>query len=569
MSSLADLLSKSTRGASLLVIGQLVTKLFTFLLNQVLIRYISPKVFGVSSYFEVLLSTALFFSREGVRLSIQRTEKAEEHDADYKIEKKKESSGTLTKYVDNTVEGTHQSILNFGYVAIIVGVPISLALSYWQSNSQILTEKITLLAYYKHSIVLVWLLLVLELLVEPLYVLNQYQLNFGKRTKFESSATFTRCISTFTVVLIGERFIQGKDTATRDGVAVLAFSIGQFCYSFTIFILYQLDFGKVNEGEKLSLKIQKIYKSENNDSFYYFNPKIFLIWKNIFIQMVFKQFLTEGDRLLINYVCTVEEQGVYSVITNYGSLIARLLFQPIEESLRLYLTRLLSNPRSENVAISKQIMLYLSKFYLYLSILISIGGFTNGSFLLKMLLGKSASYNWLHTDLFTVFPQYILYIPFLAFNGILESFFSSVATKENIANHSVFMSILTVIFLSALYFFIEYLKLGLSGLILANTVNMTIRIIYCVYFIQQFYRKLDQQFDIKSVTKLIFLPLSAGVLTEYLQYYILHQKLMTSVLSDFFKSLAVCLTLLLFASFLERHLILSAISSFLKKNKTE
>ncbi|CAH2353043.1 oligosaccharide translocation protein Rft1p [[Candida] railenensis] len=569
MSSSADLLSKSTRGASLLVAGQLVTKLFTFLLNQVLIRYISPKVFGVSSYLEVLLSTALFFSREGVRLSIQRTEKAEELDEDDKIEEKKGNSGTSSKYVDHTIEGTHQSILNFGYVAIIVGVPISLILSYWQSNSQILTEQITFLAYNKQSLVLVWLSLVLELLVEPLYVLNQFQLDFGKRTKFESSATLARCISTFAVVLLGERFVKGKDTAMRDGVAVLAFSIGQFCYSCTIFILYQLDFRKLNKGEKLSLKIQKIFKSANSDSFYYFNPKIFLIWKNIFIQMVFKQFLTEGDRLLINYVCTVEEQGVYSVITNYGSLIARLLFQPIEESLRLYLTKLLSNPKSENVAISKQIMSYLSKFYLYLSILISIGGYTNGSFLLKMLLGKGASYNWLHTDLFAVFPQYILYIPFLAFNGILESFFNSVATKENIANHSVFMSISTVIFLSASYFFIEYLKLGLSGLILANTVNMTIRIIYCAYFIQQYYKKLDQQFDIKSVTKSILLPLGVGVVTEHLQYYILHQKLMTLALSDFFKSLALCLTFLMFALFLERHLILSAISSFLKKNKTD
>ena len=58
--------------------------------------------------------------------------------------------------------------------------------------------------------------------------------------------------------------------------------------------------------------------------------------------MIFKQFLTEGDKLLISHLCTIEEQGMYAVMANYGSIIARLLFQPLEESTRLMFTKLLN-----------------------------------------------------------------------------------------------------------------------------------------------------------------------------------------------------------------------------------
>ena len=81
----ADLLNKSTTGASFLMLTQLFTKMLTFLLNQLLIRLISPRVFGISAYLEFIVSMVLFFSREGERLSIQRTrEISSENDNDTK-----------------------------------------------------------------------------------------------------------------------------------------------------------------------------------------------------------------------------------------------------------------------------------------------------------------------------------------------------------------------------------------------------------------------------------------------------------------------------------------------------
>ena len=53
---------------------QLVSRLFTFALNQCLLRMASPQVFGTATIqFELIFSTVLFLSREGIRHTVLRT----------------------------------------------------------------------------------------------------------------------------------------------------------------------------------------------------------------------------------------------------------------------------------------------------------------------------------------------------------------------------------------------------------------------------------------------------------------------------------------------------------------
>ncbi|ODQ58887.1 hypothetical protein WICANDRAFT_93589, partial [Wickerhamomyces anomalus NRRL Y-366-8] len=48
------LLSKSAKGVTFLLFGQVFTKFSTFILNQILISYISPKIFGINAFLEFL-----------------------------------------------------------------------------------------------------------------------------------------------------------------------------------------------------------------------------------------------------------------------------------------------------------------------------------------------------------------------------------------------------------------------------------------------------------------------------------------------------------------------------------
>ena len=63
-------------------------------------------------------------------------------------------------------------------------------------------------------------------------------------------------------------------------------------------------------------------------------------------QSVVKHVLTQGDTFLVSLLSTPEVQGTYALANNYGGLLARLLFQPVEESSRTYFSRVLSRAES-------------------------------------------------------------------------------------------------------------------------------------------------------------------------------------------------------------------------------
>ena len=57
-------------------------------------------------------------------------------------------------------------------------------------------------------------------------------------------------------------------------------------------------------------------------------------------QSLFKHLLTQGDKIVLSLGSSHYSQGLYALAQNYGSLAARLFFQPLEESGRLMFSRL-------------------------------------------------------------------------------------------------------------------------------------------------------------------------------------------------------------------------------------
>ena len=69
-----DSASSATRGARWILFFNIFQKLLTFGMNQVIVRHSSPEVFGIAAVqLELLLSTLLFLSREGIRLALLRS----------------------------------------------------------------------------------------------------------------------------------------------------------------------------------------------------------------------------------------------------------------------------------------------------------------------------------------------------------------------------------------------------------------------------------------------------------------------------------------------------------------
>jgi len=542
---MSTLVGKSTSGASVLILIQFVTKLFTFVLNQLLIRYISPEILGISTYLEFLVNTILFFSREGERLAVQRTEQS-------KGLSEKRHDGS--KFYDFTSEGKLQSIINFGFLPLIIGIPISCIIGIWQFQSVSLQKSLFALPNCTEILAILALSILLELLVEPIYAINQYELNFQLRSKSEGLAVFNRCISTFFLIYIS------KDHSQFNAKAVRAFAVGQLVYSVTLFVCYLRNFQTL---KRVKYSIKPIHISEKGDSTYYFNSKVVQVWKNLFVQMIFKQFLTEGDKLIINYLLTIEQQAVYAVVSNYGSIIARLLFQPIEESMRLLFTRLLATPSKESITSSFEMLKSLSILYLNLSVLLLLAGVTNCAFLLKILLG-SKSIQWSKSNLFEVFPQYVVYICIMAFNGIYEAFFTSIANNKQIKNFSYFMSISCAIVLVAVYILINKFSLGLTGLLIANMVNMALRIGYCQVQIKGYYQQHGVSISNISMVTSVLKYSVVGVCFETAQVMI-NKTFFTQTFRQFLTSGVICVCCLVALCLMEKSRIITALRSMKTK----
>lgn len=66
-----------------------------------------------------------------------------------------------------------------------------------------------------------------------------------------------------------------------------------------------------------------------------------------------KQLLTDGERYVMTFFNTLkfDQQGVYDVVNNLGSLAARFLFKPVEHASYFYFSQLIHR----EVPIKKQI----------------------------------------------------------------------------------------------------------------------------------------------------------------------------------------------------------------------
>lgn len=461
-----QILEKSTKGATFLMMGQLVTKMATFVLNNLLVRFLSPRIFGITAFLEFIVGTALFFSREAVRMSTLRIKDTSED------EKGRSRSDVL------------QTAVNFAHIPIWIGLPLSIILTTWQYRN--INSYFVALPYFTWSMFLIWSSIIIELFSEPFFIANQFMLNYGTRSQFESISVTFGSVVNFLVIMGFENWSRGDDVevteTTREGIAIFAFALGKASHSLVLLACYYYNYQRYFAPKRLfTVRLVRIHQPHEKRG-YFFQDEISQHFRKVYSQLCFKHLLTEGDKLIINSLCTVEEQGIYSLLSNYGSLLTRLLFAPIEESLRLFLARLLSSGDSKNLKLSIQVLKNLTKFYVYLSLMIIIFGPTNSSFLLQFLVGSK----WSTTSVLDTIRVYCFYLPFLALNGIFEAFFQSIATGDQILKHSYFMMVFSGVFLLTSWAFIEYLELSINGLIISNIINMSLRMTYCGLFIQIF-----------------------------------------------------------------------------------
>jgi oligosaccharide translocation protein RFT1 len=194
-----DLLSTTAKGASYLILLQFISRMLTFSLNQVVIRYTSKATFGIASVnLELLSSTILFISREGFRSALIRQSK------------------------------NQQSILNLAYIPTFLGL-VTTAFTCTYYLWTISREELIEVPYYRVAVLLYGAASFCELLVEPLFVLALNNLYFQLRVTVEGVAVVLRCLVTFGLTLY---FVNSPE------LGILAFAIAQLVFGLTMMIGY-------------------------------------------------------------------------------------------------------------------------------------------------------------------------------------------------------------------------------------------------------------------------------------------------------------------------------------------
>ncbi|KAG0373351.1 Oligosaccharide translocation protein rft1 [Mortierella sp. AD032] len=555
----SSILSSSVQGASYLVLLQFVSRMLTFTLNQVLLRFTSAETLGIASVqLELLLNTILFLSREGVRCAAIRVsdDSAEESDSSSNSVEKTSSSLESTENEKKTksriAPGSEayrlQKLVNMVYAPIPVGALMTcLAVGYYLSQVSDSSES----SYpgYRLSICLYGISALVELLAEPMFMVAQYKLWFKTRVSVEGTAVIVRCVLTCALTVYGARAIvtgsSTEDGSNKNTMGVLAFAIAQFAYGLLTLGGFLMAFWhksterrdldnsrmaaaiKRQDGvvpEKISnpdddtvsmkallpRKLTRVSKDGKIESFY-FDKELLNLSKTLTSQSLLKHILTEGDKMMMAKFTDVVSQGVYAFVVNYGSLIARILFQPMEETSRTLFSRLLSDiaPGStsnnkegtedktsdsaskqltetqlNNLVLSRNLLLTIMKFHVLLGLVFIAFGTHYTATLIDLVVGWYWSTK---TDAPRVLSLYCYYVPIMGLNGITEAVVQAVASEKELTMLSYWMVGFSAVFCSTGAFLIGTLDLGAKGIVLANCVNLTMRIVWSMWFLSGYY----------------------------------------------------------------------------------
>jgi hypothetical protein len=210
-----SVLSTSAKGASFLILFQVASRGLTFLLNQILLRFLAPETLGLSAQLDLFSITVLYFARESIRVACQR-----------------QAQGA-------------QIVINLAYISIALGILLSygLAVLYLRAG----TPQVP---YFVESLQVYAVSCVVELLSEPAFVAAQQKLLFKVRASAEGVGAIARCFATCGVAFWAHR--NGFDPG------VFPFAMGQLAYSILVLLIYTAYVLPMQSKEKASLLLSAI-----------------------------------------------------------------------------------------------------------------------------------------------------------------------------------------------------------------------------------------------------------------------------------------------------------------------
>lgn len=453
---------------------QFISRGFTFVLGAITLKYLrSSALLGIINVRLALLYTTLqFLSREPFRRACLGE----------------------TASSDNR---RWAKIVNTIWLGLIMSALLAVPLSYlWRLNAPPVEDLAgTTTGDYNTAIVIICLSVMIEMLAEPCYIYAQAKAITDHNPKVEVVSVTIKSLMTAAVTVIeSHNYRAGQSSHILSKIAgcqlsasiiLVIFSYARLCHKLRLPVLKFLP--SIQSAASVNKSSTAQQDEESGPVGRLLDVTSLKLSVSFVSQTFLKQMLTEGERYIMTFfnVISLSEQGIYDVVNNLGSLAARLLFKPIEDSGYTLFSQTVS--RTELLDIRRfyrvqENLMYLIRSMLLIGLMIPIFGYNFVP--LIVLYGGDKLDN---PVAFYLMRWQLMCTPLLAVNGITECFTFAIMDSKGIRRYNYFMLLFSAIYLVSIY--TTQTSLGSACFIFANCMIMISRITYSYTLIKSFFYK--------------------------------------------------------------------------------
>ncbi|KAJ2802321.1 Oligosaccharide translocation protein rft1 [Coemansia helicoidea] len=450
---------------------QAFVRLASFATNAVAVGIAGRRAFGIASVqLELLLSTLLFLSREGMRNAILRLQTADRGGGG---DDQAQGAAPAAPRRPSTQD---QRVINAALIPIAAGCVLAgclYAAGVGRSSSEPDPDGVP---HHRLSLVLYIVAALVELCVEPLFALSRTRVLFKLQARCEGIAVSCRCAVVIATLLVGQVAFDGGGA---NPLRLVAFAVGQLAYAAAILMAFAWFMSR-----ELCYPVRMCYvpravprdRAQPRDG-----DAIGGLAATFVGQSLLKHLLTQGDSIVLTRFAAADEMGVFALVSNYGSIPARIVFLPLEEASRAVFSRMAAAGSAQGDAQNAaRIMETLGRLQLLLGALVVVFGPLYAPVLLSFIRQNDSA-------VCRALAAYCLYLPLMGLNGFLEAFVHSVASKRQLVRANAWMAAFTAAYMAAAALALGWLGLGSAGIIAANMLNMALRVAYCASFISSWY----------------------------------------------------------------------------------